>query len=73
MFSAIELYHQVEEEKKKPIPLTVAYDVWGESVCGTPLSNNSLRCDIILGLEASFGDKRCSVGALSSFLFGDFI
>ena len=36
---------------------------------GTHLSNNSLRCDIILELEASLGDKRCSVGALSPILF----
>ena len=65
MFSAIELYHQVEEEKKKTIPLTVAYDVWGESVCGTPLSNDSSRCNPLPALEILLGDIRHLVGRLA--------
>lgn len=40
---------------------------------GTPLNNNSIRCNPTLVLETLFCDKRCWVGTLSSPFFGDFI
>lgn len=40
---------------------------------GTVLANNSIRCNSILVLEASFVDKREPDGNLSPSLFGDFI
>jgi hypothetical protein len=37
----------------------------------TPLA--PIRCNLILDLEASFGDKTYSIGDLSSLVFGIFI
>lgn len=39
--------------------------LFGESH-GTSLDSNSIRCNPIPGLEASFSDKSCPFGALSS-------
>lgn len=43
------------------------------SVCGAPLANNTIRCNLFLTLEASFDSKRYVVWALSTSLFGDSI
>jgi hypothetical protein len=44
-----------------------------EGSYGTLLANNSNRYNRTLMLEASFGDKRYSVGALFTPLFGNLI
>lgn len=52
-----------------PIALAVAWVVWGV-LMGSFLSRTQL-CNSLSVLETSFGDKRCSAGALSPLLFGD--
>ena len=56
---------------EKPIVLVIVLGCLGIPV--GPLANNSIKCNSILVLEASFGDTRWLVGTLSPPLFGDFI
>lgn len=54
---------------EQPIVLAAAQIVWSSH--GNPLPNHSIRCNPILVVQASFGDKRWPLQALSPLLFGN--